>query len=62
MALTARWGEPGLAVIGAAVLGPTATLVAAVVIGVDRRRFLTWYIAGTVVSFAALTLLWVTLA
>lgn len=57
-AITRRWGEPGLAIVGAAVLGPTPTLIAAVVIGVDRRRFLAWYIGGTVVSFALLTLLW----
>jgi hypothetical protein len=37
-----RWGVTGLAVIGGVVLGPTITLAAALVLGVDRRRFGIW--------------------
>lgn len=53
-----RWGVPGLAIIGGTLLGPTVTLLAAVVLGVDRRRFARWYSAATVVGFALFTLFW----
>lgn len=53
-----RWGSPGLALLGGIVLGPTITLAAALVLGVDRRRFLLWYVVGTVGGFAILTGFW----
>ena len=54
-----RWGVVGLATVGATLLGPSVTLMAALVLGVDRTRFLRWYLAVTVVSFALLTVFWV---
>lgn len=57
-----RWGAPGLATIGATVLGPTATVLAAVVLGVERRRFFAWYTAGTIVGYALLLWLWTAVA
>lgn len=56
--LVDRWGVPGLAVVGSVVLGPTLTLISALLLGVDRRRFAWWYAASTVVSFAMFTALW----
>ncbi len=53
-----RWGVAGLAVIGSVLLGPTITLAAALVLGVERRRFAVWFIVSTVVSFAVLTVFW----
>ena len=57
-ALLDRWGLPGFAIIGGTILGPTVTVSAAVVLGVDRHRFLAWYLVGTVVGFGLLTLFW----
>ena len=54
-----RWGLIGLATIGATLLGPTITLMAALIFGVDRKRFLAWYSLGTVVGFGLLTAFWV---
>jgi len=54
-----RWGLPGLAIIGGTVLGPTVTLSAALIMGVDRRRFAFWYYLSTIVGFALLTVFWV---
>ncbi|MGI9621800.1 MAG: hypothetical protein ACR2PK_03105 [Acidimicrobiales bacterium] len=48
----------GLAVIGSVVLGPTITLSAALILGVERRRFGIWYIASTTITFAILTDFW----
>ncbi len=53
-----RWGVFGLAVIGGLVMGPTVTLAAALVLGVDRTRFGIWFSASTVVGFALLTVFW----
>ncbi len=53
-----RWGVWGLAVIGGLLLGPTITLAAALVLGVERRRFAAWYIVSTLVLFAVLTAFW----
>ena len=53
-----RWGLPGFATLGAAVLGPTVTLSAALIMGLDRRRFAMWYYIGTIVSFGLLTWFW----
>lgn len=53
-----RWGVAGLAVIGGLVLGPTITLAAALILGVDRKRFWVWYAVSTVVGFAVLTVFW----
>ena len=57
-----RWGVVGLATVAATVLGPTVTLMAALVLGVDRARFLRWYLAGTVVGFGLLTVFWAAVA
>ena len=54
-----RYGVVGLAVIGSTLLGPTITLLAALIFGVDRRRFLIWYAGATIVGFALMTLFWV---
>ncbi len=51
-------GRPGLAMVGSTVLGPTLSLVSALLLGVDRRRFAWWYSAATVASFAVFTALW----
>lgn len=53
-----RWGVAGLAVIGGVVLGPTITLAAALILGVERRRFGIWYIVSAIVTFAILTVFW----
>jgi hypothetical protein len=53
-----RWGVVGLATIGGLVLGPTLTLGAALLLGVDLGRFAIWYSISTVVGFALLTVLW----
>lgn len=55
-----RWGVPGLA-LGSIVVGPSLTLAAVLVLGVDRPRFLRWYIPITVVGFAVATAFWVIL-
>lgn len=57
-AIVDRWGTPGLASVGLVVLGPTITLLAALVFGVDRRRFLAWSALGTVGFFGFLTVFW----
>ena len=54
-----KYGVVGLAVIGSTLLGPTITLLAALIFGVDRRRFLVWYAGATIVGFALMTLFWV---
>jgi hypothetical protein len=56
--LADRWGVPGLAGIGSVVLGPTITLLAALTLGVDLKKFGLWYGAATIVIFAVLTLFW----
>lgn len=56
--LVDRWGAPGLAVVGSTVLGPTLSLLSALLLGVDRRRFAWWYAAATLTSFAVFTALW----
>lgn len=53
-----KYGVAGLAVIGSTILGPTITLLAALIFGVDRRRFLFWYIGATIIGFALMTLFW----
>ena len=53
-----RWGLPGLALVGGLVLGPTITLAAALVLGVDRKRFGLWYTLSVIGGFAALTAFW----
>lgn len=53
-----RWGVVGLATIGSLILGPTVTLGAALLLGVDRRRFAIWYSLSTAVGFAVFTLFW----
>lgn len=58
-AILDRWGTVGLAVVGSTVLGPSLTLLAALVLGVDRRRFAIWYVVATVIGFALLTAFWV---
>ena len=57
--IVGRWGEIGLATIGGLLLGPSLTLTAALIMGVDRRRFTIWFLISTVVGFALLTLFWV---
>ncbi len=53
-----RWGVVGLATAGLLVLGPTITMLAVLVLGVDRRRFLVWSSVSTLLMFAALTAFW----
>lgn len=55
-----RWGVVGLATGGLLVLGPTITMLAVLVLGVDGRRFLIWSSVSTIVMFAALTAFWST--
>lgn len=56
--ILARWGTPGLAVVGGVVLGPSVTLAAALLLDVPRRSFSIWYVASTIVGFGLLTVLW----
>ncbi len=56
--IVSRWGVVGLATIGGLVLGPTLTLGAALLLGVDLRRFAIWYALATVVGFALITVFW----
>lgn len=53
-----RWGVPGFGLVGPLVLGPTITVAAAVLLGIDRRRFATWYVLSTILGFAVLTAFW----
>ncbi len=53
-----RWGVAGLATVGLLVLGPTITMLAVLVLGVDRYRFLAWSAVSTIVMFAALAAFW----
>jgi len=53
-----RWGAPGLAVVGGLVLGPTVTLLAALVLPVDVKNFTGWYVASTIVGFGLFTAFW----
>lgn len=53
-----RWGLPGLAVFGALLLGPSITLAAAVIIGVERKRFAIWYAIVTTAVYGVLTTAW----
>lgn len=53
-----RWGVAGLALVGGLVLGPTLTLVAALVFDVPRPQFAAWYTASVVVGFGLLVLFW----
>lgn len=57
-AISERWGVVGLALMGTVLLGPTVTTLAAVTLGLDRRRFLLWAVGSTVVLNAALALVW----
>ncbi len=56
--ILARWGTPGLAVVGGVLLGPSVTLAAALLLNVPRRTFAAWYVATTFVGFGLLTLFW----
>lgn len=56
--LVDRWGAGGLAV-GSIAIGPSMTLVGVLLLGVDRVRFLTWYVPLTVVGFGVMTAFWV---
>jgi hypothetical protein len=56
-----RWGVPGLAAVGSVVIGPTLTLIAALLLDVDLRRFAVWYSASTVVIYGVFTVFWATL-
>lgn len=53
-----RWGVPGLAVVGGVVLGPTVTILAALFLDVDRRRFTGLYLTSTAVLYALITAFW----
>ncbi len=53
-----RWGVVGLATFGMVVLGPTVTMVAVLVLGVPRGRFLIWASISTLVFFGGLTVFW----
>ena len=53
-----RWGAPGLAIVGGLVLGPTITLLAALVLPVDIKRFAMWYAGSTIIGFGLLTAFW----
>ena len=57
-----RWGTPGLALFGSILLGPTITLLAALILGLDRKRFAVWWLISTVVGFAGVTIFWVAVA
>lgn len=57
-AMVDRWGVGGLAVVGTLVLGPTITTLAALALGVDRRRFTVWAVVATVGLSTLLTLGW----
>lgn len=52
-----RWGVPGLAV-SSVVLGPTLSLAAVLLLGVDRRRYFLWNIGVAIVGFGIATAFW----
>lgn len=56
--LVDRWGVPGLAVVGGVVLGPTITVLAALILDVDRDQFTLLYLGSTAFVFALATALW----
>lgn len=56
-----KWGVPGLAAVGSVIIGPTLTLIAAMLLDVDLRRFAIWYSASTIVIYGAFTVFWASL-
>lgn len=55
--LAATWGARGLA-LGSIIIGPSMTLVGVLLLGIDRAKFLRWYIPLTIVGFGAATAFW----
>lgn len=53
-----RWGVVGLASFGMIVLGPTVTVLAVLLLGVPRGKFLVWAAVSTLVFFVGLTIFW----
>lgn len=53
-----RWGVVGLALVGTVLAGPTVTTIAALALGVDRRRFIVWSIVATATLTTVLTVAW----
>jgi hypothetical protein len=51
-----RWGTAGFGLIGPLVVGPSLSILGALVVGLDRRRFAIMFTIGTVVGFGVLAL------
>ena len=52
-----RWGTAGFGLIGPVIIGPSLSILGALVLGLDRRKFALMFTIGTVVGFALLALL-----
>ena len=46
-----RWGTAGFGLIGPIIIGPSLSILGALVLGLDRRRFALMFTIGTVAGF-----------
>ena len=53
-----RFGVPGIA-LASPFVGPSLTMVGVLVLGIDRKRFLLWYVPITIVVYGLATAFWV---
>jgi len=49
-----RWGTTGFGLIGPLILGPSLSILGALVLGLDRRAFAIMFTVGTVVGFGVM--------
>ena len=50
-AMVDRWGTAGFGLVGPLIIGPSLSILGALVIGLDRRKFAAMFAIGTVVGF-----------
>jgi len=51
-----RWGTTGFGLIGPLIIGPALSILGALVLGLDRRKFAVVFTIGTVVGFGLLAI------
>lgn len=56
-AMVDRWGTAGFGLIGPVIIGPTLSIVGALALGLDRRKFALMFAIGTVVGSGAMALI-----
>ena len=49
-----RWGTAGFGLVGPLIIGPSLSILGALVMGLDRRKFAAMFAIGTVVGFGLL--------